>query len=176
MSFRVRPATPDDFDAMYEMAKLTGGGFTNLPADKGTLVEKLARSEDAFARPDEQQCNDCFIFMLEDPAAGVIRGTCQVFGQVGVTQAFYSYHLSTLTQWSPELGKTFKNQLLTLTTDLEDASEVGGLFLHPAMRAGGLGLLLARSRPSPRASGVVSAPLSRRTSRRKSCSDSSSRV
>ena len=30
--------------------------------------------------------------------------------------------------------------------DLEGASEVGGLFLHPGERAGGLGLLLARSR------------------------------
>jgi len=146
MNFRVRPATPDDFDAIYEMAKLTGGGFTNLPADKGTLVGKLARSEDAFDRGEEVQGNDCYIFVLEDPVAGVIRGTCQVFGQVGVTQAFYSYHLSTLTQWSPELGKTFRNQMLTLTTDLEGSSEVGGLFLHPAMRAGGLGLLLARSR------------------------------
>jgi arginine N-succinyltransferase len=84
--------------------------------------------------------------VLEDPAERLIRGTCQVFGMVGVTQAFYSYHISTLTQWSPELGKTFRNQLLTLTTDLEGSSEVGGLFLHPLMRAGGLGLLLARSR------------------------------
>jgi arginine N-succinyltransferase len=146
MSFRVRPASPDDFDAIYEMAKLTGGGFTNLPADKGTLVHKLARSEEAFERPEEAQGNDCYIFVLEDPVAKLIRGTCQVFGMVGSTQAFYSYHLSTLTQWSPELGKTFRNQLLTLTTDLEGSSEVGGLFLHPAMRAGGLGLLLARSR------------------------------
>ena len=146
MSFRVRAAGPEDFDAIYEMAKLTGGGFTNLPADKGTLVAKLARSEEAFARTEETQGNDCFIFVLEDPKAKLIRGTCQVFGQVGVTQAFYSYHISTLTQWSPELAKTFRNQLLTLTTDLEGSSEVGGLFLHPGMRAGGLGLLLARSR------------------------------
>src|SRR3546814_7653885 len=33
-----------------------------------------------------------------------------------------------------------------LSNDLNGASEVGGLFLHPAARAGGLGLLLARSR------------------------------
>jgi arginine N-succinyltransferase len=69
-----------------------------------------------------------------------------VFGQVGVGQPFYSYHMSTLTQSSPELAKTFRNQLLTLTTDLEGSSEVGGLFLHPEMRAGGWGSLLARSR------------------------------
>jgi arginine N-succinyltransferase len=36
--------------------------------------------------------------------------------------------------------------MLSLTTDLEGSSEVGGLFLHPEMRAGGWGSLLARSR------------------------------
>ena len=146
MSFRVRPARGDDFNAIYEMAKLTGGGFTNLPPDRGTLVAKLARSDDSFARTEDGQQGDMYMFVLEDPKAGLVRGTCQIFGQVGVIQPFYSYHLSTLTQSSPELGKTFRNQLLTLTTDLEGCSEVGGLFLHPLQRSGGWGGLLARSR------------------------------
>jgi arginine N-succinyltransferase len=146
MSFRVRPATAEDFPAIYEMAKLTGGGFTNLPPERATLVAKLDRSAKSFARPDDSQAGDMYMFVLEDPEAGLVRGTCQVFGQVGVIQPFYSYHLSTLTQTSPELGKTFRNQRLSLTTDLEGSSEVGGLFLHPEMRAGGWGALLARSR------------------------------
>jgi len=146
MSFRVRPASGEDFAAIYEMAKLTGGGFTNLPPDRATLVAKLARSENSFAREEDEQQGDMYMFVLEDPTEGVVRGTCQIFGQVGVIQPFYSYHLSTLTQSSPELGKTFRNQRLSLTTDLEGSSEVGGLFLHPAQRAGGWGSLLARSR------------------------------
>ncbi|HXS50078.1 MAG TPA: arginine N-succinyltransferase [Sphingomicrobium sp.] len=146
MTYRVRPATGEDFRAIYQMAKLTGGGFTNLPADRETLVAKLERSDKSFARTEDSQTGDLYMFVLEDPKSGAIRGTCQVFGQVGVKQPFYSYHLSTLTQSSPELGKTFRNQLLTLTTDLEGSSEVGGLFLHPQLRAGGWGSLLARSR------------------------------
>jgi arginine N-succinyltransferase len=146
MTFRVRPARGSDFNAIYQMAKLTGGGFTNLPADRATLVAKLARSEKSFARQGDEQAGDLYLFVLEDPATKKIRGTCQVFGKVGVVQPFYSYHLSTLTQSSPELGKTFHNRMLSLTTDLEGASEVGGLFLHPDARAGGWGGLLARSR------------------------------
>jgi arginine N-succinyltransferase len=146
MSFRVRPANADDFREIYQMAKLTGGGFTNLPADRGTLVAKLDRSDKSFNRNEDTQAGDLYVFVLEDPRSGKIRGTCQVFGQIGVVQPFYSYHMSTLTQTSPELGKTFRNQTLTLTTDLEGASEVGGLFLHPELRAGGWGALLARSR------------------------------
>ncbi|MEO5972111.1 MAG: arginine N-succinyltransferase [Sphingomicrobium sp.] len=146
MSFRVRPARLDDADAIFEMAKLTGGGFTNLPADRDTLVEKLQRSDASFSREGDDQQADLYVFVLEDPAQNIIRGTCQVFGKVGVKQPFYSYHLNTLTQTSPELGKTFRNQMLSLTTDLEGSSEVGGLFLHPDSRSGGLGTLLARSR------------------------------
>ena len=146
MSFRVRPARAEDYQSIYRMAKLTGGGFTNLPPDRVTLVNKLARSADSFAREGDEQSADLYMFVLEDPDSGAIRGTCQVFGQVGIVQPFYSYHVSTMTRSSPELGKTFRNRMLTLTTDLEGSSEVGGLFLHPESRAGGWGALLARSR------------------------------
>jgi arginine N-succinyltransferase len=87
-----------------------------------------------------------FMFVLENIDTGQVRGTCQVFGMVGVHAPFYSYRMGTLTQTSKALGKTFRAQLLNLSTDLEGSSEVGGLFLHPGERAGGLGLLLARSR------------------------------
>jgi arginine N-succinyltransferase len=75
-----------------------------------------------------------------------VRGTCQIFTHVGQHYPFYSYRIGTLTQHSKELGRTFRADQLSLTTDLEGASEVGGLFLHPRERAGGLGMLLARSR------------------------------
>jgi arginine N-succinyltransferase len=146
VSFRVRPARNEDFQAIYEMAKLTGGGFTNLPADKGALVDKLVRSEKAFASDARQPEDDLFVMVLENVETGQIRGTCQMFSRVGTDCPFYSYRRSTLTQTSKELGKTFRNETLTLCTDFDGCSEVGGLFLHPGERAGGLGMLLARSR------------------------------
>ena len=75
-----------------------------------------------------------------------IAGTCQLMTKVGQQWPFYSYRLNTLTQYSQELDRTVRAELLSLVTDLEGSSEVGGLFLHPNNRAGGLGLLLARSR------------------------------
>ena len=146
MTFRIRPATNDDFQAIYEMAKLTGGGFTNLPPDKGSLVAKLVRSQEAFDKEADEQSGDLFVMVLEDSDTGAIRGTCQIFGQVGTEWPFYSYRISTLTQTSKALNKTFRAEMLTLVTDFDGSSEVGGLFLHPGERAGGLGLLLARSR------------------------------
>ena len=75
------------------MAKLTGGGFTNLPADRDTLVEKLERLGPV-VRPARQRAGrrrPLHLRAREIPNDGEIRGTCQVFGQVGVVQPFYSY-------------------------------------------------------------------------------------
>ena len=146
MSFVIRAATEADLPHLYEMAKLTGGGFTNLPADRRALKAKLERSSAAFARTEGPLDDESFVLILENTATGEVRGTCQLFTQVGQRHPFYSYRLSTLTQHSDQLGRTFRAEMLSLTTDLEGSSEVGGLFLQPGERAGGLGMLLARSR------------------------------
>ncbi len=146
MSFRIRAAVDDDLQHLYEMAKLTGGGFTNLPPDRRALTAKLERSHAAFARTDGPVQDELFVLILENIETKEVRGTCQIFTQVGQSYPFYSYRIGQLTQHSRELNRTFHADMLTLATDLEGASEVGGLFLHPGERAGGLGLLLARSR------------------------------
>jgi len=146
VSFRIRAAVDDDLQHLYEMAKLTGGGFTNLPPDRRALTAKLERSHTAFARTDGPVQDELFVLILENIETKEVRGTCQIFTQVGQSYPFYSYRIGQLTQHSRELNRTFRADMLTLATDLEGASEVGGLFLHPGERAGGLGLLLARSR------------------------------
>jgi arginine N-succinyltransferase len=146
VTFVIRAARDGDLAHLYEMAKLTGGGFTNLPPDRPALKAKLDRSHAAFARTGEEPGDELFVLVLENLETGEVRGTCQLFTQVGQRHPFYSYRLSTLTQHSELLGRTFRAEMLSLTTDLEGSSEVGGLFLHPGERAGGLGMLLARSR------------------------------
>ncbi len=146
MSCVIRPAGERDVQALYEMAKRTGGGFTNLPPDRAALAAKLERSASAFARSDDLLGDDLFMFVLENRATGDVRGTCQIFSRVGQKWPFYSYRIGTLTQHSEELDRTFRAEILNLSNDLEGSSEVGGLFLHPGERAGGLGMLIARSR------------------------------
>ncbi len=128
------------------MAKLTGGGFTNLPPDRKALAAKLERASKAFTREGDELADEVFVLVLENTETKEVRGTCQLFTQVGQLWPFYSYRLTTLTQHSQELDRTVRAELLSLVTDLEGSSEVGGLFLHPSERAGGLGMLLARSR------------------------------
>lgn len=146
MSFRMRAARTSDLPALYEMAKLTGGGFTNLPADRKNLARTLERSEASLARTEDSLADDRITLMLENTETGGLRGTCQIFSKIGETAPFYSYRISVLTQQSKELGRNFRAEMLSLVTDFEGASEVGGLFLHPHERAGGLGMLIARCR------------------------------
>ena len=146
MTFRLRAARAADLEALYEMAKLTGGGFTNLPPERAALKAKLDRAEAAFGKDSDTIADELFVLVLENGRTGAVRGTCQLMTQVGQRWPFYYYRLNTLTQYSQELDRTVRAELLSLVTDLEGSSEVGGLFLHPNERAGGLGLLLARSR------------------------------
>ncbi|GGC06138.1 arginine N-succinyltransferase [Novosphingobium endophyticum] len=146
MTFLFRPARENDLDALYRMAKGTGGGFTNLPPDKPTLKAKLERATRAFAREEDTLNDDLFVFILEDVETGKVRGTCQIFSQVGTELPFYSYRIGRITQHSKELDRTFRAEMLTLCTDLDGSSEVGGLYLDATERSAGVGKLLARSR------------------------------
>src|SRR5207342_3372277 len=68
MIFRIRAARRNDLRSFYNLAKLTGGGFTNLPAEKSTLEAKLERSASGFAREGNSAGDDLYIFMLEKVA------------------------------------------------------------------------------------------------------------
>ena len=53
MTCRIRAARPDDARALYDLAKLPGGGFTNLPADKmDDSAEQFHVVSNGASRPD----------------------------------------------------------------------------------------------------------------------------
>ncbi len=144
--WRIRPATAADLPAVLDLARLTGGGFTNLPQDGDALARRLAWSDASFARAAEAPDNELYLLLLEEVATGRIGGTAMLFSRVGADGPFYSYKICTLSKTSRELGRIIRTQFLSLTSDFDGASEVGGLFLHPDLRTGGLGRLLARAR------------------------------
>src|SRR3546814_16310775 len=73
-----------DLDALFGLATMTGGGFTNLPPDRDTLAAKLARSEAAFARLESPPEDELYMLALEAVATGEIICTAQIFSSVGV--------------------------------------------------------------------------------------------
>ncbi|NHN86747.1 arginine N-succinyltransferase [Acetobacter musti] len=142
----VRPARPDDLDRLYDLAAHTGGGLLNLPWDRDALRKRLEWTETSFARDISAPENELYLLVLENSRDGTVAGSACIFSRIGTPWPFYSYKIATHTHVSRELGRTFQTRLLHLVNDFDGASEVGGLFLHPDYRTGGLGSLLARSR------------------------------
>ncbi len=88
MSFRMRAARAGDLEPLYEMAKLTGGGFTNLPPDRKALrPQARARRRGLRARRGGRCVDELFVLVLENAETGEVRGTCQLFTQVGAAVA-----------------------------------------------------------------------------------------
>jgi len=104
VSYVIRSAKPSDLQSIYEMAKLTGGGFTNLPPDRKALRAKLDRAEASFASDREYPSDELYLMMLEGTDTGEVRGPCQIFGQVGQRWPFYSYRIGTDSKHSEQLG------------------------------------------------------------------------
>ena len=75
MNWRVRPARMNDLDALFDLATMTGGGFTNLPPDRDALAAKLARSDAALARPDGPPEDELYVLALEEIETGKVMGT-----------------------------------------------------------------------------------------------------
>lgn len=146
MTHVLRAASQSDLPAIYEMAKSTGGGFTNLPADRPKLESKLEIAAASFARGADDLGDDMYMFVLEDTVTGKVRGTCQIFSCIGRDRPHYSYRIDAFTHYSSEFSRAMRCEMLTLVTDHNGSSEVGGLFLHPNERSAGAGSLLARSR------------------------------
>ncbi|KRB85894.1 arginine N-succinyltransferase [Sphingomonas sp. Root710] len=141
----VRPAGPADLDSLMELAVLSGRGFTSLPEDEATLLNRLTLSEASFTgaiAPREAW----YTLMLEDGETGRIEGLCGVRAAVGVARPHFSFRVMTLAQFSSAIGTRFDHQALVLVNECAGWTEVGSLYLRPERRSGGAGSLLARSR------------------------------
>lgn len=141
----VRAAGATDIDALMELARLSGRGFTSLPEDRKTLAERLALSDASFAgavAPAEAW----YTLMLEDSASGKISGVAGVRAAVGLKRPHFSFRVMTLAQYSAAIGTRFDHQALVLVNECSGWTEVGSLFIRPEHRAGGAGSLLAAAR------------------------------
>jgi len=142
----IRPATTADLKSLHELARQTGPGLTTLPDDIELLEEKIEQSIQAFNSKISDPGLEYYLFLLEDSETGQIIGTSALVATVGLSEAFYTYHLGTVVHSSPELNVHNVINTLYLGNDYTGVSEICTLFLHPDYRKDGNGQLLSRSR------------------------------
>ena len=141
----VRPAGPADFNALMELAVLSGPGFTSLPEHEPTLSERLKVSAASFS--GELAPLECwYTLMLEDSDTSEVVGVAGVKAAVGLKRPFFSFRVVTFAQSSPTLKIRFDHQAIVLVNECAGWSEVGSLFLKAERRRGGAGQLLSQSR------------------------------
>lgn len=142
----LRPSQSSDHDAVLELARLAGFGMTSLPPDPHVLRQKIEASVKSFSRTYEKPGQESFFFVLEDPEKEAIVGTAGIKARIGLSQPFYSYKITTITQLSSQLDQLSKHSLLQVTNDLTGSTEVGALFLRPDYRRDRLGKMMSLAR------------------------------
>ncbi|GAA5317194.1 MAG: arginine N-succinyltransferase [Candidatus Pelagadaptatus aseana] len=81
--------------------------------------------------------SDYFLLVMEDTTIEKVVGAAGVYAKTGNRQAFYAYRLMSLTHYSHSISKEVRSELLHLTNDYTDCSEVGTFFLDPDYRGNG---------------------------------------
>lgn len=140
----VRPVRTTDCDAVLQLARRGGNGLTSLPPDKDAIERRITAAVQAL--DDQQARADGAPIMLVTEIEGRVVATGMIFARIGAEWPFYSYRITRQAALSRSLAKSKAQRLLNLVNDFDGETEVGGLFVDPAMRGMALGQLMARSR------------------------------
>jgi arginine N-succinyltransferase len=135
-----------DQEAVLALARQAGFGMTSLPPDPQVLQQKIEGSVASFEGRYEKPGQESFFFVLEDTESDKIVGTAGIKARIGLSQPFYSYKITTITQISTQLDKFSKHEILQVTNDLTGSTEIGALFLHPSYRRDRMGKMMSLAR------------------------------
>ncbi|MEH6444125.1 MAG: arginine N-succinyltransferase [Oceanospirillaceae bacterium] len=141
----IRPIEAKDGEALAELAKITGPGFTSLQDNSAVIEQKMVNALAAFKQTNTDG-ESLFLFVLEDTQTQVIAGICAIEAAVGLSEPWYNYRIGTLVHASKELSVYNQMQTLTISNDHTGYSELCTLFLHPDYRHSKNGHLLSKSR------------------------------
>ena len=141
-----RSSRPTDLDAIYSLALHGGIGITTLPKNKALLRTRLEWSCQSFNKTIQKPLNEYYLFVLEDTVTQQVVGVSAIEASTGYETPFYSYKLSKRTRISHSLAIRSDYEVLNLVNDNQGRSELCTLFLEPAYRIDGNGLLLSRAR------------------------------
>lgn len=142
----IRPARPDDLDALMQLAEGAGVGLTTLPPDRRLLRDRIQRSVHSLASEPVKPGGEAYLLVMEDLRNGRLAGTCGMLAKVGGFEPFYSYAVQRTLHESRQLGVHKEIPTLHLVANHSGPSEIGTLFLAPPWRGGGNGRLLSLSR------------------------------
>lgn len=142
----VRPAKPDDLEAIIHLADLAGPGFTSLAVGADVLERRLNKSTKSFSGQSAISPDHVYLLLLEDISKNEVIGLSAVKAQIGIRDPFFSFRTLKIAQKSAVTGSRFDMEVLVLVNEFAGATEVGSLFVKDGYRGSGAGRLIAQSR------------------------------
>lgn len=142
----IRPITKDDYDALFQIAKESGHGFTSLPEDKDYLINRIKHSQQSFAADIKSPGNQGYLFVMEDTNSKEIVGTSGIEASTGSDFPLFHHRIGTHIHHNDKLKVHKELETLTLCNDLTGSSEICSLFLKSDYRIKGNGRALSRFR------------------------------
>ena len=142
----IRPIQKNDLTDLCYLAKKSGIGFTSLPESRTYLANKLKRSIESFEKADSELTSEYYMFALEHLPSKKVVGVSAIESNVGSEELFYHYKIGKLTKASKNPNIRKEHQILSISSDLSNSTEICTLFLLPDHRHKFLGKLLSKSR------------------------------
>jgi len=141
----VRSVQANDLNMILEIAGETGPGFNSLPNNSHAVADKIIHSIQSFAEKEDIQ-KRFYFFVMVDSETKKIVGTAGIDTCVGHPWPYYKFKVSKLSQTSKILNTAYEHTVLHLSSDYNDATELGALYIKPQYRGLGYGSFLSRSR------------------------------
>ncbi|MES1158017.1 MAG: arginine N-succinyltransferase, partial [Haliangium ochraceum] len=130
--FLFRDIAPGDLDDLQRAAVHLDS--VNLPDDRASLTEIIARSRASFAE-ELPVADRCFVFVTTDGPAGPVLGTSMIFAQHGSRRAPHVFFdVLDEERYSETLDVHFSHRLLRIGYNYKGLTEIGGLVLLPDLR------------------------------------------
>jgi arginine N-succinyltransferase len=124
----------DDLEDLYDLAGFLDS--VNLPHDRSAIGALLERSRDTFGGRINRPGDRLHLLVVEEIETGRAVGASMVIGQLGTPDAPYVFFERRLDErYSRAIGRHFRHETLQLRYIYDGPTELGGLVLHPSLRA-----------------------------------------
>ena len=144
--YLVRPVDFADLPALERLAQQAGIGFTNFPANRDRLNDKIASSRRSMQQEVSQPSDESYSFVLIDTSRDQIVGVCGLEAMVGTDTPFYSYRIDEVVHASPQLQIHNRISALFLCHDYNGTSRMMALVVDRAHQNHVAMSLLSRAR------------------------------
>tara|TARA_Y100001970_G_scaffold238401_1_gene299599 strand:+ start:1085 stop:2251 length:1167 start_codon:yes stop_codon:yes gene_type:complete len=138
----VRPVELHDLDDVYDLSLMAQSGLSTLPKDKRLLEEKIQKSVDSFNHHISKAHDELYLFVMVDLTIKKVVGLSGILSNVGCYDSFYTYQRGECYHKDSK-HSSLSHQVLTLSREPFQASELCTLYLHPEYRQCGAGRFLS---------------------------------